>query len=598
MGEEAASESARPTSWGGGRYRILAELGRGGMANVYLALAQGPIGFNKLCVLKVLRELLADDPDAVEMFVNEARLAARLNHANVVQTYEVVEEAGRYAIVMEYLEGQSLAEICGREEREPRDRRLPLAMHLQVLSSVLAGLHYAHELADFDGRPLGVVHRDVSPQNVFVCFDGQVKVLDFGIAKALTLKSSATRTGVIKGKVRYMAPEQMAGEAVDRRADIFAAGALLWEAISGGPIWKDMVDSAVICALAKGEVPAPRLQGADSLQGLAAICAKAMSLDRDRRYATAGEMEIELDEERQRLGDSVKGRAIGTFVSDLFADTRKRTKATVEAAVSEGGIASAKELPSLKSEPARSGETETSAVFVPDRRSRPNQTGRHPWPWMVLSIAGALAILAIVAVRSSAPGARPPETVTPLRAATTRIVVHAIPVDATVLLDGAPIANPYLGTFTRDVIEHRVQVTRSGYATRAQLVRFNQDEVVVDISLVPSPGPADSTAPASSAPKAPPKSAAKPDGRRASPAPAPSASAVVKSSLGYLTLDTYPWTRVSEEGRDLGITPLVHLALPAGGHLLTLENPDLGIKQTYPVTVNADETVSRRLQLK
>jgi hypothetical protein len=223
-----------------------------------------------------------------------------------------------------------------------------------------------------------------------------------------------------------------------------------------------------------------------------------------------------------------------------------------------------------------------------------------------MSMVGALAIVGIVAVRASAPGATAPDSPNALHASTTRVVVHATPADATVLLDGAPIANPFLGTFTRDVIEHRIQVTRAGYATRAQLVRFNKDDVAVDISLLPSPAEsaADPSPPPSTPPPAPPppaptaKTAAKPDGRRGSPAPATSAAAVAKSSLGYLTLDTYPWTRVSEEGRDLGITPLIHLALPAGGHLLTLENPDLGIKQTYPVTVNADETVSRRLQLK
>jgi len=291
MGEEV-SESALRAAGGAGRYRLLAELGRGGMANVYLAVARGPIGFNKLCVLKALRGSLADEPDAVAMFVDEARLAARLNHANVVQTYEVVEDAGRHLMVMEYLEGQALADIFARGERragevpagdsspdesEEKEGHLPLAMHLQILSSVLAGLHYAHELADFDGRPLGIVHRDVSPHNVMVGFDGHVKVLDFGIAKVLAGSTRATRTGVIKGKVRYMAPEQMAGEAVDRRADIFGVGVLLWEALAGVHIWKGMTDNTVIAAVTRGEIPPPRPRpaGPELPERLAAICTKA-----------------------------------------------------------------------------------------------------------------------------------------------------------------------------------------------------------------------------------------------------------------------------------------------------------------------------------
>src|SRR5579859_6512235 len=202
-----------------GRYRLLAELGEVGMGNVYLAVARGPGGFNKLCVLKVLRPLLAQERASVKSFLSEGRLAVRLSHPNVVQTFEVAENAGRQAIVMEYLEGRSLAQIA---ERAQGERAMPIAMQLHVLGCVLAGLHYAHELSDFDGKPLGIVHRDVSPQNVFVTFDGQVKLLDFGIAKARHAGSVHTSTGIVKGKIRYMAPEQMSGETVDRRADLFA----------------------------------------------------------------------------------------------------------------------------------------------------------------------------------------------------------------------------------------------------------------------------------------------------------------------------------------------------------------------------------------
>src|SRR6478609_2122263 len=205
-----------------GRYRLIAEIGRGGMAEVYLALLEGDLGFNKLLVLKRIRPELAEDPEMMAMFLDEARLSARLHHANVVETHEVAQEDGHTFMVMEYLEGQSLHRILHRLRRHGG---LPKAMHFQILADMLAGLHHAHELSDWDETPLGVVHRDVTPQNVFVTYDGRVKVVDFGIAKVRGA-SSETRAGVVKGKVAYMAPEQARGEPVDRRTDIFAAGVM------------------------------------------------------------------------------------------------------------------------------------------------------------------------------------------------------------------------------------------------------------------------------------------------------------------------------------------------------------------------------------
>src|SRR5215470_12051463 len=158
-----------------GKYRLIAELGHGGMADVYLAVARGPAGFSKLVVIKRLRANLVDEPEFVSMLVDEARLAGRLNHPNVVQTNEVAQVGDQYFIAMEYLDGQPFHRILHRSEKlQP----FPFALHLRVLADVLAGLHHAHELKDYDGSPLGVVHRDTTPQNVFVTYDGQVKVVD------------------------------------------------------------------------------------------------------------------------------------------------------------------------------------------------------------------------------------------------------------------------------------------------------------------------------------------------------------------------------------------------------------------------------------
>ena len=312
------------------KYKVIADLGQGGMANVYLAVARGPSGFNKLVVLKSLRSDFAVDPEFLGMFLEEARLAARLNHPHVVQTYEVGEYAGRPVIVMEYLEGQTLANVELRAQA-----RLPLGLRLRVLLEALEGLHHAHELTDFAGRPLDLVHRDVSPQNIFITFDGHVKVLDFGIAKVVNSQVQ-TASGVIKGKVRYMSPEQMLGSPnVNRRADVYSVGVLLWEAATGKRMWQDQSDLQVLSSVARGSVPSPRELRPDLSPTLEAICTRALALSPADRYATALEMANALEGELERLGTGASNRQLGQLMRDLFCDVRARTRATIEAQLLE-----------------------------------------------------------------------------------------------------------------------------------------------------------------------------------------------------------------------------------------------------------------------
>jgi eukaryotic-like serine/threonine-protein kinase len=324
---------------GFGKYRLIAELGHGGMAEVFLAIASGPAGFNKLVVIKQIRDQLADDPEFLAMFLDEARLAARLNHPNVVQTNEVGEDGRRYFIAMEYLEGQPLNRIV---QRLARDGRLSLAMHVRILIDALAGLHYAHELTDFDGTQLQVVHRDATPHNIFVTYAGQVKVVDFGIAKALG-SSAETRAGVLKGKVSYMAPEQALGEKVDRRADVFAVGIMLWEALAGRRPFKGQNDVVILQKLVAGEIPSPGTVREDIPELLEAICMKALAHDRDERYASAEDMQRALEAALEKLGERPQLRAIGDLVTKTFADERVRIRGVIEAQMA--GVRTTGELP-------------------------------------------------------------------------------------------------------------------------------------------------------------------------------------------------------------------------------------------------------------
>ena len=212
-----------------GRYVLCDEIAHGGMATVYVGRLVGSAGFARTVAIKRLHAAYARDPDFVSMFVDEARLAARIHHPNVVSTLDVVALEGELFLVMEYIQGESLARL----ERLASDRgdRIPEAMAASMIAGILHGLHAAHEARDERGEPLGIVHRDVSPQNVLVGVDGVARVLDFGIAKAAG-RIQTTRDGQLKGKLAYMSPEQLRGE-VTRTTDVYAAGVVLWEALTG-----------------------------------------------------------------------------------------------------------------------------------------------------------------------------------------------------------------------------------------------------------------------------------------------------------------------------------------------------------------------------
>lgn len=306
-----------------GKFRIVSQLGQGGTADVYLALANGPAGFRKLVVLKILRASLCEDQEFRTMFLAEARLAARLRHPNIVQTNEVLELEGVPAIVMEYLEGQSLSWVI----THGRERGFTQAMEVLVLVDALRGLHSAHELGDFDGTPLGVVHRDVSPQNIFVTMDGQAKILDFGIAKNQR-SLVETEVGTIKGRLRYMAPEQIAGEPLDRRADIYSAGVILWEALAGERMWKACSESEIRLRVVQGDVPS-----IDSKHGeMARICRKALSLAPVDRHANALDLADEIETALPVLGSLPHHRQMGELVASLFEAQRRKIRTAIEEA--------------------------------------------------------------------------------------------------------------------------------------------------------------------------------------------------------------------------------------------------------------------------
>jgi serine/threonine-protein kinase len=310
-----------------GRYRLIGEIARGGMGIVYIAAAHGPAGFSKLVALKELRPDLADDGEFLTMFLEEARMAARLSHPNIVQTNDVSEHEGRHFIAMEYLEGRALYHVL---KRFVARGGFPQRLALTILRDALSALDYAHELTGFDGKPLGFVHRDISPHNIFITFEGHTKVIDFGIAKARD-SSLETKTGVLKGRANYMAPEQLLRRA-DRRSDIFSIGAIMFEILSGRRLWQGMGDVEILAALTRGEIPSLTAVRPETTPLLLEVCERALKVRPEERYASAAEMRDALDQYLWATGGAPRPRELSGVLQD-FEPERQRTRALIESAL-------------------------------------------------------------------------------------------------------------------------------------------------------------------------------------------------------------------------------------------------------------------------
>jgi serine/threonine protein kinase/ABC-type branched-subunit amino acid transport system substrate-binding protein len=305
-----------------GKYVLVQKLAEGGMAEIFLA-KQTAEGFERNVVVKRMLANLSRQPEFVAMFLDEARLAARLAHPNIVPIYDVGRQDDFYFICMEYLAGEDLSAIL----RMVRGRRceVPIAVALRIVIDAARGLHHAHELVDDDGRPLHLVHRDVSPANVFVTYGGQAKLLDFGIAKAESRVTSTT-IGVVKGKYHYMAPEQGRAGLVDRRADVFSLGVTLYEALTlVRPFVRDMTE-AVMSAAASGDCPPPRALRADVPAELERVVVRAMAVDPDARPATARELADAL--ERAGVAPASEDQ-VGDWLRALSGDDRIATRTRI-----------------------------------------------------------------------------------------------------------------------------------------------------------------------------------------------------------------------------------------------------------------------------
>lgn len=394
-----------------GRYVVVRRLGSGGMAEVYLGRQDGPRRFAKPVALKLMHAHLLDDRGFVEMFLREARIAATLDHPGIVAVLDVGEGKGEHFLALEYVHGHDLRELLVQARHDP----LPLGCAIRIVMDVCAALHYAHERVDSDGRPLGIVHRDVSPSNILVSNAGAVKLADFGVARIES--TQATASGSLKGKLGYMSPEQCLQEAIDRRSDVFALGVVLYEATTGRRAFPGE-PLAVMNAVIDGRVVPPEQAKPGYPPALAEIVRRAMATDVAARFPTAAELGRALTAFAQAHGLDIRNEVLAAELERRYGDARPPSL----------------ELEREASESTTLGDPTDDAVTIASPRS---PAAQRRGAMIAGALAGMLAVGGLAGwaiargATSSVPPAStmepaPPQPTAPVRAAVTPVVVAPV----------------------------------------------------------------------------------------------------------------------------------------------------------------------------
>ncbi|MEZ4223376.1 MAG: serine/threonine-protein kinase [Polyangiaceae bacterium] len=373
-----------------GRYAVYDRIASGGMASVHLGRLIGVGGFARVVAIKRLHAQFASDPEFVSMFLDEARMAARIRHPNVVPTLDIVSGEGKLFLVMEWIQGESLAQLQKRQLLG--DRPIKTKIACSIIIGALHGLHAAHEARSERGEALNLVHRDVSPQNILVGVDGIPRVLDFGVAKAVG-RAQSTRDGSVKGKLRYMSPEQVKAAPIDRRSDLFAAGIVLWEALCGLRLFNADDAAGVVHAIVNQEIAAPSSINSSVPPEVDGVVLRALARDREMRFATAAEMADALE----HACAPATQREVANWVVELAGASVAQRAARLEEIERDD---SAAHLSPAAAEPAEIA-TETAAIVAVPRKSTPLL-----WllPLAALVVGAAVLVLVVVILRPTHPG--------------------------------------------------------------------------------------------------------------------------------------------------------------------------------------------------
>ncbi len=587
-------ESTATTAFG--KYQLFASLGRGGMADVFLSVARGQMGFNKLAVIKRLRQALAEEAAFRNMFLDEARLAARLNHPNIVHTYEVGEQNGVYFIAMEYLEGQALNKVL--REAQKRNEGIEHEIAARIIADALGGLGHAHELRDYDGRPLQIIHRDVSPHNIFVTYDGHTKLVDFGIAKA-ALSSTETEVGVLKGKVAYMSPEQAMGARIDARSDLFAMGIVLWELVAHQRLMTGENAANTLHRLMSEPIPRVSQVVPSIDPHLDAIIARALEKDPDVRWQSASEMREALEAWLASRPRVARQEDVGRKMVHLFGTVREEVQRQINRHMSAfGAAANTQELQALTAEALR--RMEQSGANVSGQLLR---LGSGSGSGVIASYGGLPAMGS--GPPSGYPSAPPsggshPQMMAPVSVAQPAQKSSALSIVVAIgFFVLAIVGMVVFGTqrAREPVVQQGTQETeKSGTGT-------GPTSDVAPSATVVTPPPVATTVETAAVQPAAHATATKKKGppvaKAAAPSPPPPAApAPPPEEPGFLTISSYPWAKVYEGGRQLCTTPCAKVSLSPGSHNLLLENSEQSLKQNVSVVIKSGETTTRQVGFK
>lgn len=443
------------------RYRPILRLGEGRWVSAQLAIDLEPSGSDKLVVLRTLREQAAADPGLLKLFLAGGRVSARLKHPNVVLVREVLEDPVP-CIVTEYQDGQTMATI-----RKHAGKGFTSPLQLRVISEMLAGLNHAHELRDYDGTPLHLVHRNLGARTVLVTYQGVVKVTDFGMAD-LADGMPQPATGVVQRKVASMPPEELLGDALDRRADIYAAGRMLWLAATGAELWANTSDGEIRRCLLDGALPRPSSQGPVDAE-LERIINRALAPDPADRHATALELKADLEQYLQRIAPSCTAREVGRYVSDLFHDEHEKMTRTIQVSTTSAGSLAP---------PTAAGGMSSSSTGSRARAAGILQHGKVLLAISTTLLLGAGVVMHAVADQQAAgasgpagPGSNP---VSHQRWVTLHLSVT--PLDARMTLDGKTIAgNPAVLRVPEDGLLHELRASGAGHEPSTRMLRYDRD---------------------------------------------------------------------------------------------------------------------------
>lgn len=550
----------------------MAPLAQGGMAEIWLARQSGPKGFERLVVIKRMINALESDPEHIEMFLTEARLAAQLNHPHVIQIFDLGEFNGSLYLVMEYLDGENLSVV----RRMGLRQELPLSDHhaVRMIAWAADGLHYAHTRVGVDGKPLGIVHRDVSPQNLFATFNGGLKVLDFGVAK---LATEHTTSGKLKGKLGYLSPEQARGEPLDGRSDVFSLGIVLFELLTRTRLLPTLEETQMLATIAHGRMPVAIERRPDLDPALDRIVGKALATNRDERFQTAREFQQALEEWLQRQGRVVTTGDLADFLRSIFAKRIEERHTMIETAMR------AEMTPRAMRDVQDLAVVASSASSTSKSHARRAQKRRRiVVPFVV---GGALLGITVggiaVGVSSKSPG-RELKVSESARAALPVLVVNTSPPGATLIVDGVEVGRSPMTLEQLSVGDHLIEAFLEGHEPAFRSVSLPKpgERGFVDLTLSPIQAPGPETPPSNGASQPrPPRSRSQPQ------------------AMGKLSLKTTPWTTVFWGTKKLGDTPLFEVPLPAGVHTLKLNNPDTGLESSIEVEVKAGQTTVKKLKL-